>query len=104
MPIPGIELSEADAKILLVSQPSAGRAPVDASQLRALLAEQGFGACALDDAALERAASMCNSQTEPLGVQVGQRLDAVLAVQIAPDDMLATLSLTAARWNFSGHA
>lgn len=97
MPIPGIELSEADAKILLVSQPIAGRAPVDAGQLRALLTEQGYGECALDDAAIERAASMCQSQTEALGVQVGQRLDAVLAVLIAPDDMAATLSLTAAR-------
>ena len=97
MPIPGIELSEADAKILLVSQPSAGRAPVDGAQLRALLTEQGYGACALDDAAIESAASMCNSQTERLGVQVGQRLDAVLAVQIARDDMSATLSLTAER-------
>ena len=36
-------------------------------------------------------ANMCNSQTELPGVQVGQRLDAVLAVQVAPDDMQATL-------------
>lgn len=97
MAIPGIELSEAEAKILLVSQPTPGRAPVDAAQLQALLVEAGFGDCALDDAAIIRAASMCNSQTEPLGVQVGQRLDAALVVHIAPDDMHAVLGLTAAR-------
>ena len=80
MPIPGIELSEADAKIQLLSQPIADRAPVDAGQLRALLIERGYGECALDEPAIENAARMCNSQTEPLGVQVGQRLDAVLVM------------------------
>ncbi len=97
MTIPGIELSEADSKVLLVSQPVPGRASVDASQLHALLTAQGYGDCAIDESALASAASMCNSQTEPLGVQVAQRLDALLAVQLAGDDMLASLSLTAAR-------
>lgn len=96
MTIPGIELNEADSKVLLVSQPVPGRAPVDAAQLRALLEERGFGACAIDDVALASAASMCNSQTEPLGVQVAVRKDAVLALQVAADGMQATLGLTAA--------
>jgi uncharacterized protein (DUF342 family) len=97
MNIPGIELSEADSKVLLVAQPTAGRAPVDAGMLRTLLAERGYGNCALDAAAIDKAASMCNSQTEPLGLQVAQRLDAQVSVQLAPDDMGATVTLTAAQ-------
>jgi len=97
MNIPGIELSEADSKVLLVAQPVPGRAPVDVAVLRTLLTAHGYGDCALDEAALASAASMCNSQTERLGVQVAQRLDAVLHVQVASDAMSATLVLTAAQ-------
>jgi len=97
MNIPGIELSEADSRVLLVSQPVAERAPVDAAMLHALLIELGYGNCALDEAAIEKAAVMCNSQTEMLGLQVAQRLDAELSVDVAADEMSASLRLTAAR-------
>ena len=87
MTIPGIELSEADSKVLLVSQPVPGRAPVDASQLHALLTTLGYGDCAIDEAALVSAASMCNSQTEPLGVQVAQRLEDAQIANAQVNDM-----------------
>ena len=97
MNLPGISFNEADGKVLLVSQPVAGRPTVDGVVLHALLFEHGFGDCQLDSAAITSAANLCNVQQTPFGLEVARRLDAVIALQVELDDMQATLSLTAAR-------
>ena len=56
MNLPGISFNEADGKVLLVSQPVAGRPTVDSAALHALLFEHGFGDCQLDTAAITSAA------------------------------------------------
>lgn len=96
MNLPGISFSEADGKVLLVSQPLP-RAPVDCAMLHALLNAQGFGDCLLDETAISNAADMCNTQLSTFGLEVAQRIDAVMAIRIELDDMAATLSITAAR-------
>jgi len=95
MNLAGITFNEADAKVLLVSQPSPGRPLVDVAALHALLTQEGYGSCLLDEAAIEKAAGMCNVQDAPFGLQVAQRLDAVLSVQVDAQEMTASLSITA---------
>jgi uncharacterized protein (DUF342 family) len=95
MNIAGITFNEADAKVLLVSQPSPGRLPVDVATLHTLLTQEGYGNCLLDEAAIEKAAHMCNAQDVPFGLQVAQRLDAMLSVQVDAQEMTASLSITA---------
>jgi uncharacterized protein len=97
MNLPGISFNEADGKVLLVSQPLPERAPVDRTLLHALLIEQGFGDCLLDEAAIGNAADLCNAQQSTFELEVAQRVDAVMAIRIEPDDMTATLSISAAR-------
>ena len=97
MNLPGISFNEADGKVLLVSQPRPERAPTDRNMLHALLIEQGFGDCLLDEDAISNAADQCNTQQNTFVLEVAQRIDAVMAIRIEPDDMTATLSITAAR-------
>lgn len=97
MNLPGISFSEADGKVLLVSQPLPERAPVDRNMLRALIIEQGFADCLLDEAAISTAVDLCNTQQSTFGVEVAQRVDAVMVIRIEPDEMTATLSVTAPR-------
>jgi len=97
MNLPGITFNEADGKVLLISQPTEGRPPVDSAMLHALLVEHGYGTCQLDEAAIVSTAKLCNVQQSPFGREVAQRLDAVISVQVDLDDMAASLSLTAAR-------
>lgn len=96
MNLPGISFSEADGKVLLVSQP-AERAEVTSAIVHALLIQEGFAECQLDEAAITSAANLCNVQKTPFGLEVAQRIDAVIAVHTELDDMAATLSLTAPR-------
>ncbi|TXT41105.1 MAG: hypothetical protein FD135_564 [Comamonadaceae bacterium] len=97
MNLPGITFNEADGKVLLVSQPQPDREPVDSKLLHALLIQEGFGDCQLDEAAISNAANMCNVQQAPFGLEVARRVDAALAIQIELGDMTAKLSITAAR-------
>jgi len=97
MNLPGITLNEADGKVLLLSQPLPDRLPVDANLLHALLIQEGFGDCWLDEAAISNAVNLCNVQQTPFGLEVARRVDATLAVHIELDDMAATLNITAAR-------
>ncbi len=97
MNLPGITFNEADGKVLLVSQPLPERLPVDSTVLHALLIQEGYGGCQLDEAAISNAANLCNVQQTPFGLEVAQRIDAVLAVHVELDDMVATLNMTAAR-------
>ncbi len=82
--------------MLLVSQPMA-RAAVDSAAVHALLIESGYGDCQLDEAAITSAANLCNVQQNPFGLEVAQRLDAVISVRIELDDMTATLDISAPR-------
>ncbi len=97
MKIAGIDFRETDSKVWLLSRPVPGRAALDAAILRTLLIEAGYSSFAQDEAAIEKAAGMCNSQTTPFQLQVAQRLDAVISVDVAADEMSATLRLTAAQ-------
>ena len=95
MNLPGISFNDADGKVLLVAQPNPDRPPVDGAMLKALLEQAGFGACLADEAALNSAVKLCNQQQNPFGLEVALRLDAVISVQVALDDMVATLDITA---------
>jgi len=97
MNIPGISFNEADGQILLVSQPLPDRLPVDSKLLHALLIQEGFGNCQLDETAISNAANLCNVQQTPFGLEVARRIDAVLTLRIEPDDMTATLDISPAR-------
>ncbi len=94
MDIAGIAVSEADGQVFLRGQPDAGRPEIDAVALHAWLGVQGYGACALDDAAIANAVNECNTRPSPFVVLVGHKRDAQLEVVIAPDDMSATLRAT----------
>lgn len=96
MNIPGISFSEADGKVLLVSQP-AERAEITPAIVHGLLIQEGFGTCQLDEAAITSAANLCNVQKTPFGLEVAQRFDALIAVLCELDDMAATLNITAPR-------
>ncbi len=97
MNLPGITFNEADGKLLLVSQPLPDRLPIDSNLLHALLIQEGYGDCQLDEAAISNAANLCNVQQTPFGLEVARRVDAVLAVHVDLGDMSASLNITAAR-------
>ena len=96
MNIPGISFNEADGKVLLVCQP-AERVEITSVIVHGLLVEAGFGTCLMDEAAIASAANLCNVQKTPFGLEVAQRLDAHITVQVALDDMCATLDIVAPR-------
>jgi uncharacterized protein (DUF342 family) len=94
MELAGISLSEADGQIFLRGQPQEGRAPVDIATLQTVLVQSGYGECAVDEAALAAAANDCNTKQTPFVVQIAEKRDARIEVQIADDEMAAQLSLT----------
>lgn len=97
MELAGVNLVETEGRIFLQVQPLEKRPHVDVAILRALLDAQGFGACALDEAALVAAAGDCNTLKEAFSVPVAQRRDADIQVVVARDDMAAHLTLVAAQ-------
>ena len=97
MELAGISLVETEGHIFLQAQPLEKRPHVDVAMLRALLDAQGFGACAVDEAALVAAAGDCNTLKEAFSVPVAQRRDADIQVVVARDDMAAHLTLVAAQ-------
>ncbi|MDO8770198.1 MAG: FapA family protein [Burkholderiaceae bacterium] len=94
MDFPGISLSEADGQVFLHAQPAQGRPLVDTAALHALLAQAGYGEWLLHEDAIASAASDCNTQSSPFRLLVAQRCDAPLTLQMASDEMAATLSFT----------
>lgn len=90
---PGISFNEADGQILLVSQPAEGRPVIDSLALHALLIQEGYGECQLDELAIESAAKMCNVQETSFGIEIGKRFDAQIQVHTSHDDMAATLTI-----------
>lgn len=97
MELAGIFLSEAEGQVFLHSLPEEGRAPVDSAALQALLVQEGYGEWMIDEDAIASAANECNNQQNPFARPVAKRCDATIKVHIAPDEMAAELSLTAAR-------
>lgn len=97
MALTGVSWVETDGCIFLQMQPQEQRAPVDAAMLHALLAAQGYGHCAVDEAAMAAAVIDCNTLTEPFSRRVAQRCDATIEVQVTPDSMAAHLTLVAAQ-------
>jgi len=96
MNIPGLSFSEAESKVLLVCQP-AQRVEITSDIVHGLLVDAGFSDCLLDEAAITSAANLCNTQKTPFGLEVAQRLDARITVQLKLDDMCASLGIVAAR-------
>jgi uncharacterized protein (DUF342 family) len=97
MQVEGLSVSEADGQIFLRGHAVQSRAAVDHKTVLALLQAAQFGDCVLDDAGIARAAELANGQGAPFTVQVALRKDASVTVEVAPDAMSATLSLTPAR-------
>jgi len=95
MNIPGISFDIADDNVFLISQPLAGRLPVDGTLLRQLLQEQGYGGCALDEEAINKAASLCNTQQGQFEMQVALRVHATVKVTVASDNLSAMVDITA---------
>lgn len=93
MELPGISLTETDGQVFLRHQPAAGRAPVDSAMLHALLEQSGYGKCLVNEEAVARAAADCNTLQTPFVVQVADRRDAAIQVQIAANEMAAQVSL-----------
>lgn len=93
MDVTGIVLSEADGKVFLSHVPIAGRPPVDAALLRTMLQEAGYGQCRFLDEAIATAAADCTAAQEAFVVQVAERCNASVQVEIAPDEMAVQVSL-----------
>lgn len=93
MDLPGITVTETEGQVFLRHLPVAGRAPVDAAMLHALLDEAGFGQCLHHEDAIASAAAECNTAQTPFVVQVAERRDASVQVEIAPDEMAVQVSL-----------
>lgn len=94
MNLNGITLTESDGRVFLHIHPAAERPPVDAAMLHTLLQDAGFGQCLLHEEVIASAAEDCNTQKAPFVVQVAERRDASLALEIAPDEMVVQVSLT----------
>lgn len=97
MDIAGIVVNEVDGKIFLRGQAVDGRPLVDAAALYSLLLQGNYGQCALDDDAIAAAAVECNTKTDPFVIQLGERCDAKIHLEIAPDEMSAQMSVTPSR-------
>lgn len=97
MEIAGVNLVETDGHIFLQAQPQKNRPLVDAAMLQALLTEQGYASCAVDEAALAAAVQNCNTLDEPFSIPVAQRRNATIEITVARDEMSADLHLIAAQ-------
>lgn len=93
MDLTGISVTETEGQVFLRHQPVAGRPPVDAAMLHVLLEEAGFGQCLLHEEAIASAAADCNTVQTPFVVQVAERRNASVQVEIAPDEMAVQVSL-----------
>jgi len=93
MDLTGITLTETDGKVSLRHEPAEGRPPVDTTMLHTLLQETGYGDWLFYEDAITSAAADCNAQEALFVVQVAERRDAVVQVEVAPDDMAVQVSL-----------
>ena len=83
-----------DARLLLaVFAPLAGRRAVDAQQLHEAIEAEGHGELFVSEDALGQLVQ--RSAVSPIGftLQIGERLDASLAIQLSEDQMSATMTI-----------
>lgn len=97
MDLSGISLSETNGQVCLRCEPAPDRPPVDGAALQALLRQAGYGDCQFDQEAIAAAALDCNRLQSPFERLLAQRCDAIIELQITPDDRVAELSLTPAQ-------
>lgn len=77
--------------------PEESQAPPDTDAIHALLAEQGFGECELDAAAIEAFAARCAEARAPCEAIIGTRRDGTISIVLADDQMTAWLTMQAAK-------
>jgi uncharacterized protein (DUF342 family) len=94
MPLDGIEIVEQGGQVFIRVQPNSVRSQVDAQAILSLLDESGYGDWAYDSATLAQAALDCNTRNTPFVVMVAEQRDAHIDIEIADDEMEATVSLT----------
>ena len=92
-----IYFTEDKNQIYLNFVPPLGSSPLDLHGLQALLSEHGFAQCAMNAVALEAGINDCNTRTEAFQLEIGRRVDAGVAVQVAPDEMSAHITLSNAQ-------
>lgn len=97
MDLSGIALNETDGQVFLSVELVPDRAPVDSVTLLGWLVEQGYGDCLIHTEAVDQAALDISGNKKPFVMLVAQRCDAAIQVQIAPDEMSATLAIVPAR-------
>ena len=97
MTIRGLVLTEADGGIYLRVHGLAARSPELAHELPVFIAQSDFADCVLDEAAIQQAVKDYQYRPEPFVLTIGQRCDACVHVQIAPDGMSASISLAPAK-------
>ena len=97
MTIPGMELSETDGHIFLTITPTAAPSPTDEASVIQWLQAQGYGTCQLDQDAIAQAVQSHRTADAQMVFEIGQRLDALISVEVASDAMSATLHITPAQ-------
>ena len=89
--------TSAAGDVVLTMEPSAERAPFDRTALLRWMTEQGFGACQINEEAIERAVQMGTGPQERVVLLLAHPVDAVVRVEVARDAMQAQVSITAAQ-------
>ena len=97
MTVPGMELSETDGHIFLTITPTAAPSPTDEASVIQWLQAQGYGTCQLDQDAIAQAVQSHRTADAQMVFEIGQRLDALISVEVASDAMSATLHITPAQ-------
>lgn len=98
MELHGLTLKETEQHALVLEfQPSATPlTAIDHLQLRQWIAEQGYGDLRFDEAALQQVATRL-AQNASVSKPVASRVDAIYKVDISPDKLRATLTVTPAQ-------
>jgi uncharacterized protein (DUF342 family) len=93
---PGLAFSENENLLLASIQPSAERPLLDLSTLRELLSDAGYRQCLLAEDALLTLVESYNAQGTQVNLPIGERRDASFTLEISPDAMQASISVTPA--------
>ena len=94
---PSLAISTRDEQLWARVQPVADSAPLAEADVRARVQEAGYGDWYLNDAALTTLVGRYNAKPDLLEMQVGERQDARLTLELAADASCAWAQLTPAR-------
>lgn len=94
---PGLTFSEEEGKLLAHIRPHAQRAPLDEPTLRGLVGAAGYGRWFLNEVALTTLIARCNAGTGEFDMQVGERRDGAVHVEVAADGLTAWADLIPAQ-------